>query len=621
MLRTVIAIAVAVVAAAPTLAQPLLVEMLAGSTTGGGYHDGLFSAPRALATDAAGNVYVADTGNHAIRKIDIHRSVTTVAGLPGAPGGYADGVATLARFRFPAGIAVDPTSGAIYVSDKDNHVIRRITPDGLVTTIAGEPGVAGTADAQGTAAKFAYPRGLVVAANGIIYVADAGNHAIRRVTPDGIVTTFAGRVRFAGSADGTGTEATFNEPSDIALDPTTGNFYVADAGSSRIRRITPAGVVTTVAGSFAGSRDGTGSGAAFRQPWGLDVDAAGIVWITDTGNDALRRMTPTGVVTTVPAGGSFLSGVAVGPDNAVFLSEAGNHIVTRFANGVRTLYAGSAPSFGSDTSFITGGSFGYPADVAVDAAGNLYVAQPGAIRRITPQGQISVLANSSGNLAGVATGPDGSVYFTNHSNNLVLRVDPSGTTSNLASVPRPHGIAVDTSGFVYVSSDDHKIRVIAPNGGVSVLAGGLIGYFDGIGDKARFNYPSHLEVDTSGNVYVADWGNNVIRRITPAGEVSTIARDIFGPNGLTRDSGGNLYVSDYNHTISRVASNGIVTVVAGLPGSPGNATGVGTEARFFYPAGLTIDALGRVIIADEYNHAIKIGRVFTGTNRRHSARR
>lgn len=616
MLRTVIAIAVALVAASPLIAQPLLVEMLAGSPTGGGYYDGLFSAPRAIATDAAGNVYVADTGNHAIRKIDIHRSVTTVAGLPGAPGGFADGVATLARFRFPAGIAVDPISGALYVSDKDNHVIRRITPDGSVTTIAGEPGVAGTADAQGTAAKFAYPRGLVVDANGIIYVADAGNHAIRRVTPDGVVTTFAGRPRVAGSANGPALEATFNEPSDIAIDPISGDFYVADAGSSRIRRITRGGIVSTVAGNFAGDRDGTGTGAAFRQPWGLDVDAAGIVWIADTGNGKLRRMTSAGVVTTVPGGGPFVSGVAVAPGGAVFLAATSSHIVTRFANGTQALYAGSNPSAG-----VTPSLGGHPADVAVDAAGNIYVAQAGVIRRVNPQGQISVFADPPGVLAGVATGPDGSVYVTDHTNSVVFKVDPSGTRSTVAAVPRPHGIAVDSAGFVYVSSDDHKIRVIAPHGGVSILAGGLIGYFDGIGDKARFNYPSHLEVDASGNLYVADWGNNVIRKITPAGEVSTIARDIFGPNGITRDSGGNLYVSDYNHTINRVSPNGIVTLVAGLPGSPGNATGVGNEARFFYPAGLTIDALGRVLIADEYNHALKIGRVFTGTNRKRSARR
>ena len=598
----------ALLLSAPLLGQPLQVEWLAGSTSGGGYYDGRFSAPRAIATDAAGNVYVADTGNHAIRKIHTNGTVTTLAGLPGAPGGFADGAGSLARFRFPAGIALDPASGAIYVSDKDNHVIRRIL-NGVVTTIAGEPGVAGTADAQGTAAKFAFPRGLVVDANGIIFVADGGNHAIRRVTPDGIVTTFAGRLRFPGIADGTGTNATFAEPSDIALDPTTGNFYVTDFGSSLIRRITPAAVVTTVAGRIAGDADGTGAGASFRNPWGLDVDASGNVWIADTGNNKIRRMTPGGVVTTMTADTNFPSSVAFGPGGVAFIADTGSHAIVRF-DGAVTPYAGSRPS--NDL-------FSFPADVAVDLQGNIFAAQSGTLKKITPQGQISEVGNRGQNI-GVAAGPDGSIYYTDFANDRVYRLTPSGQNVLLALVPLPRGIAVDSAGFVYVSSEDHSIRRISPSGGVANLAGGLIGFFDGTGTTARFNYPLNLEVDDLGNVYVTDWGNNAIRRITSGGVVTTIATGIFGPNGIARDAAGNLYVSDYNHTINRVTPAGVVTTVAGLPGSPGNAIGVGEKARFYYPGGLTMTADGRLIIADEYNHAIKVGRVFTPHKRR-AARR
>jgi sugar lactone lactonase YvrE len=614
LLRKLTLLAALLLSAAPLLGQPLQVEWLAGSTSGGGYYDGRFSAPRAIATDAAGNVYVADTGNHAIRKIHPNGTVTTLAGLPGAPGGYADGAGTLARFRFPAGIAIDPTSGAIYVSDKDNHVIRRIL-NGVVTTIAGEPGVAGAADAQGTAAKFAFPRGLVVDANGIIFVADAGNHAIRRVTPDGIVTTFAGRIRFPGVSDGTGTNATFAEPSDIALDPTTGNFYVADYASSLIRRITPAAVVTTVAGRVTGDADGTGAGASFRNPWGLEVDASGTVWVADTGNNKIRRMTPGGFVTTMTDDAYFPSSIAIGPGGVVFIADTGSHAILRF-DGALTTYAGSQPFLGP---LGNASSFSFPADVAIDLQGNIFVAQSGTLKKITPQGQISEVGNRGANI-GVAAGPDGSIYYTDIANDRVYRLTPSGQNVLFAVVPVPRGIAVDSAGFVYVSSEDHSIRRIAPGGGVANLAGGLIGFFDGTGTNARFNYPLNLEVDDLGNVYVTDWGNNAIRKVTAAGVVSTIATGIFGPNGIARDAAGNLYVSDYNHSISRITPAGVVTTVAGLQGSPGNAIGVGDKARFYYPAGMTMTADGRLIIADEFNHAIKEARVFTPHKRR-AARR
>ena len=192
-----------------------------------------------------------------------------------------------------AGLAVNNT-GNIYVADTGNDTIRMVTPAGVVTTLAGTAGTAGSADGTGTAASFNAPRGLAVNSTGNIYVADTGNDTIRMVTPAGVVTTLAGTAGTAGSADGTGTAATFNGPQGLAVDPTSGNIYVADRGNDTIRMVTPAGVVTTLAGTAgtAGSANGTGTAATFNGPQGLAVNSTGNVYVADTGNDTIRQLSP-----------------------------------------------------------------------------------------------------------------------------------------------------------------------------------------------------------------------------------------------------------------------------------------------------------------------------------------
>ena len=627
MLRNAILFTALTLTALPAHSQNLLIETLAGPTTGGGHADGTganarFSAPRAIAADNVGNFYVADTGNHAIRRVTAAGVVTTLAGNPGVAG-FSDGTGTAAHFRFPAGIAYDPFRDVLWVSDKDNHVIRRVTLGGTVTTISGLPGVFGSADARGTAARFAFPRGLVVGNDAEIYVADTSNHVIRKVSEDGTAITFAGTMLSAATNNGTGAAARFHFPSDVALDPTTGNFYVTDFGSHRIRRVTPAAVVTTVAGNIAGDRDDNGSAALFNSPWGLDVDPSGNVFVADQENFKVRRVTPAGAVTTVvgPTGLSYPSGVTRGSDGAMYLTEAMNHSVRRVSGGTLTLIAGSLPQPGNTNGAASAARFNYPYGVAADGAGNVYVAETTQVRRITPAGVVSTVASGFSLAAGIAVGPDGNLYVTDNGAGRVYRVTPNGGfVGSVATVSTPWGIAVDSSGFLYVASlGTHRIHLIDPNGNVSVLAGDRQGYFDGTGTNARFSFPTGVALDAARNVYVADWGNNVVRRITPTGVTTTYARGLFGPSGVVSDAAGTLYVSDYEHVIRRVTTDGEVTIVAGLAGSPGNVNGVATRARFAFPDGLALLPDGRVAIADPFNHAIRIGTPFTG-GRRRSAR-
>ena len=261
---------------------------LAGSNSAG-YVDatGLaasFNSPTGVAVDAAGTLYVADQANHVIRKVTAAGVVTTLAGT-GVPG-YRDGSATAARFNAPPGVALDG-AGILYVADQNNHVIRKITPTGVVSTLAGTAGTAGFADGAGTAAQFNSPTGVAVDAAGTLYVADRFNNRIRKITPAGGVTTLAGS-NSPGYIDGPGLSASFKGPFGVAVDA-GGAVYVADSDNNVIRKITAAGDVSTLAGSgTAGYVDGTGTAAKFNTPTGVAVDRAGVVYVADQGNGLLR---------------------------------------------------------------------------------------------------------------------------------------------------------------------------------------------------------------------------------------------------------------------------------------------------------------------------------------------
>jgi len=318
-------------------------------------------------------------------------------------------------------------------------------------------------------AQFNHPTGVAVDSSGNVYVADTDNHRIRKITPERVVTTLAGSGT-AGFANATGTQAQFNHPLGVAVD-SSGNVYVADTDNDRIRKITPAGVVSTLAGSTEGFADGTANTAKFDYPGDVAVDSSGNVYVADTYNDRIRKITPADRI-----------------EDRVVSTLAGT--------GTRDHANGAANT----------AKFDHPFDVAIDSSGNVYVADTynHRIRKITPADRIEDRVVST--LAGTGD------------------ADFADATGNAAKFNQPTSVAVDSSGNVYVADrKNNRIRKITPAGMVSTLAGSTAGFADGTGTAARFNYPTGVAVDSAGNVYVADYASNRIRKITPAGVVSTFA--------------------------------------------------------------------------------------------------
>jgi len=391
--------------------EPYTFTTIAGKAGAVGSVDGTNSAarfdwPLGLTVNGSGNVYVAEWVNDTIRKVTpvgINWVVTTPVGKAGVAGS-ADGTNSAARFNGPGGVAVD-SAGNVYVADTHNHTIRKVTPVGpnwVVTTLAGKAGVAGSADGTNSAARFYEPLGVAVDSMGNVYVAGNGNNAIRKVTPVGtnwVVTTPAGNAAVAGSADGTNSTARFNSPLGVAVD-SAGSVYVADTANDNIRKMTLVGtnwVVTTLAGrvGIAGSADGTNSAARFNLPISVAVDGAGNLYVADAGNETIRKVTPVGtnwVVTTL-AGKAGIAGSAGGTGGGVrfylltssgyvgggvAVDSAGNPCVADFNND--TIRRGYQPlaitSFGTGFGF-SGGTFGFaitgPAGqaVVVDASSDL----------------------------------------------------------------------------------------------------------------------------------------------------------------------------------------------------------------------------------------------------------
>ncbi len=343
----------------------IMVSTLAGTATGtAGFMDGVgnvaqFNFPRGIAVDGSGNVYVGDTSNHRIRKITTNSigvvEVSTLAGTGTA--GFMDGVDNVAKFDKPFGVVVD-SDGNVYVADSENHRIRKVTSTGVVSTLAGTAtGTAGFMDGVGNVARFDKPFGVVVDSDGNVYVADSENHRIRKVTSTGVVSTLAG-TGTAGFMDGMGNVAKFDKPFGVVVD-SDGNVYVADSENHRIRKITSTGVVSTLAGTGikadgtagGGFIDGVGNVAQFDSPSGVAVDSDGNVYVADRYNDCIRKITPGGVVSTLAgtgikadgtAGGGFMDGVGNvaqfdSPSGVVVDSDGNVYVAEQFGHRIRKI--------------------------------------------------------------------------------------------------------------------------------------------------------------------------------------------------------------------------------------------------------------------------------------------
>ncbi|MDB5097428.1 MAG: hypothetical protein JWM80_1849, partial [Cyanobacteria bacterium RYN_339] len=521
--------------------------------------------PRGIALKATGDMVIVDAGNQAIRigiAGDNNTMIfTTLAG--GGAAGYADFVGKDAQFNDPYGVTVD-AGGNAYVTDTNNHCIRKITPAQVVTTVAGN-GAAGSQDGAGKGASFRSPKGIAADPKGTMFVADYGNNLIRKVTSDGVVSVFAGSGT-AGHVNGLGKAAQFNKPVGITVDA-TGVVYVSEEGSQELRKITLEGAVTTLAGTGdlqPGLVDGPGITARFSDPRGLSVDKDGIVYAIDAGNNAIRQIQPVHVVTTLAGKGRPVAG----------LSSVNNN-PTLFPQG------GSCCSGPTTQGFTDGNGttaqFGEPWAVVADDAFNVYVADSAnnAIRKVAPDGTVTTLAGS------------GKAAFA----------DGKGTS---ASFNTPRALVLDGAGNLIVADQlNNCIRKVTPAGVVTTIAGDVdpnhaAGFKNGGTDVASFNAPSGVVLDAAGNLYVADRGNHVIRKINGAGQVTTFAGDgtagykddknlvarFASPSGLAIDGKGNLYVADYGNDVIRVASpDGAVGTLAGS-GTPGWADAAAKAAAF-----------------------------------------
>jgi len=672
-------------------ATPFTFQTIAGNA-GYGTADGIgsaarFNGPQGVAVDSSGIFYVTDSYNSTVRRImpdvsagQTNWTVSTLAGLGGSPGSL-DGLGSAARFNLPNGIAVD-SAGNLYVADTGNSTIRMLSPSlvagqtqWLVRTIAGLAGAPGSADGTNGTAQFWLPAGLAVDGAGNLYVADNANATIRMIRPsvsagqtNWVVTTIAGLAGSHGGADETGAAARFRQPFGIAVDG-AGNLYATDYGSCTIRQLTPgvaAGqtnwTVSTIAGSAGGfgTNDGTGSAAKFFNPFGITVDGTGSLYVADSGNETIRKITPsvsggqTNWVVTTIAGSAGTSGSSNGIGDAALFNYPNGIAANRtgalcvadmFNNTVREVapsgsggvavwvvatIAGLAGGSGSANGTGPAAQFYNPFGMAVDSAGILYVADSGndTIRQVAPSlsaGQtnwvVSTIAGSPED-AGSADGPGGGALFSN-----------------------PLGIGADSAGNLYVADGGNAtIRKLTPSVSagqthwvVSTIAGspGLAGAADGTGSAARFNGPTAVAVAGTASLYVADGGNSIIRKMesnVSAGltgwTVTTIAgsagiagsRDGTGPaaqfnnpGAVALDGGGNLYVTDSsNDTIRKITpgvsagqTNWVVTTIAGSPGIAGSADGTGSAAQFNSPSGIAVDKAGNVYVADFSNSTVR----------------
>ena len=319
-----------------TLAGQTLVS---GAVNGAGTN-ALFSDPAAIVVATNGDYFVADSRNHAIRKVTTNGVVTTFAGKLGISGS-ANATGTNATFNTPSGLAIDG-SGNLLVSDTGNNVIRKISSAGAVTTLAGVAGSSGFLDGANGSALFNSPLGIAVSSSGVVFVTDSGNHCLRKIS-DSTVTTFAGRPQVWGSADGMGTNALFNAPCGLAFDA-GGNLFVSDANNDTIRKTTPNGLVTTFAGAAGqdGATDGDLRSTRFRSPASLAFDKKGNLFVADSFNQTVREISSNGIVSTVCGEAGIAGtvdgtngvarffnpyGIVVAADGSLVVADAYNQLV------------------------------------------------------------------------------------------------------------------------------------------------------------------------------------------------------------------------------------------------------------------------------------------------------
>jgi uncharacterized protein (TIGR03437 family) len=617
-----------------------------------------------VAADANGNVYVADSSNNIVARVGADGIATVVAGNSIAGFSGDGGFATGASLNSPSGVAVDSV-GNIYIADKQNSRVRRVSRDGTITTIAGDGNYGFSGDGgAATSASLSQPTGVAVDSAGNIYIADDQNSRIRRISPDGTITTVVygsiyapqgvavdsagnlyvadfhcqiwkasgstittvagnGNCSFSGDG-GPATSASLYQPEGVAVD-SADNLYIADSGNHRIRKVS-GGTITTVAGN--GNQGFSGDGgpatlASLDYPSGVGVDGAGSLYIADSVNHRIRKVSG-GTITTVAGDGAYRfsgdggpatsaslnlprlglpsCGLALDGVGDLYIADIDNFRIRKVSGGTITTVAGVGNfGFPGGGGVASSTSFSLPVGVAADAAGNLYIADAVNER---------IWKVSGGTISAVA-------------GNGISGFSGDGGPATSASLFQPYGVAVDSLGNLYIADEiNNRIRKVS-GGMITTVAGNGSYGFSGDGGpatSASLRAPTGVAVDAAGNLYIADIENNRIRKVS-GGKITTVAGDgnigfsgdggpatsaSLTPIGVAVDAAGNLYIADIANNRIRKVSGGIITTVAGdgnigFSGDGGPATGASLD----HPAGIAVDSVGNLYIADMYNNRIR----------------
>jgi sugar lactone lactonase YvrE len=546
--------------------------------------------------------------------------------------GAADGTGSAAQFNEPVDVALD-AQGNAYIADRLNHSIRKVTPQGVVTTLAGTPGVPGATDGAAAQAMFSSPSGVAVTAQGDVYVADTGNHVIRKIAPNGAVTTVAGAVGQTGSVDGPGAAARFLGPHDLALDA-QGNLYIADR-SHTVRRMRPDGTVTTFAGApgVNGSVVGDGPQARFGDVVGVAVDGAGVVYVAETlgsaSNGQVRRFDadahalPWGTLADGLVRAEGVADIAAaGAGEVVILASAVVPFAPSFAaiyNSVRRITPGGTVvtvagrdnlgSFGHEDAAGTAARFNAPQGLALGTNARIVVADTGnhAVRTIDAQAQVTTLAGGIG--AGSANGPrlaarffnpfdiealaDGTLLVNELAYSTIRRIGPAGDVTTLAlGAPLTDArfgfsLTAARDGTLWVRSSpcvSCSFLYTVPPGGTPTFVADV------------FNLRAMTPAPGGGIYFVNE---TELVRLAADGTRAVMAGGLATPQDVVTGPDGTIYVAELNgHTVRAIDASGASRVVAGSPGQAGAADGPAAVSRLNMPRALAADEAGNVYVAD-----------------------
>jgi uncharacterized protein (TIGR03437 family) len=616
------------------------VTLVAGTSRAGFSGDGgpavnaQLNSPQGISFDPNGNMYIADSRNNRIRQVSTSGIITTFAGNGtvspgGGPSAYGDGgPATSAQLHLPMGVAVDAHFN-VYIADTGDNTIREVTADGNIATVAGDsfPSYEGDGGLA-IAAELHSPEDVAVDSSGNVYIADTANAYIREITiSTGEINFIAGdgSIGFTGDG-GYATSAGLIAPFALALD-SSNNVYFAENGDSRIREINVTSLdISTVAGNgtagFAG--DGSTAGnAELNSPTGVALDSSGNIYIADSLNYRIRKVA-SGNISTFAGNGTLSysgnggpaiqaqlntpQGVAADGAGNLYLSDTLNNVVRKVSpNGTIANFAGNGGAGSSgDGGAATSAQLNGPQGLAVDASGNLFIADTlnAKVRKVSTSGVISTVAGSGT----PGYGGDGGAA--------------SGAQLNL-----PIGLAVDAVANLYIADfGNSRVRKVSASGAIATVAGnGSFGYSGDGGPavNAQLNGPQGVAVDAAGDLFIADTVNNLIRKVTPGGLIATvagnglagysgdggpaIAAQLSNPASVAVDSAGNIFTLDGSDRVRQVYPNGVIATIAGN-GSLGYTGdgGLATLAEINAPLAIALGSKGNLYLADTANSAIRL---------------